>query len=132
MLKKTFIATATAGLIAAGALVGTATSASAAGVYFGGPGWSVGIGGPGWGPQRPHQVCQPVFKTVKWWDHWGKPHFKKIAVSQRCWWSYGPYQHGTATTRIRASGAVTANMASGAATVLTRDPAAIRTPNDNV
>ena len=93
MLKKTFIATATAGLIAAGALVGTATSASAAGVYFGGPGWSVGIGGPGWGPQRPHQVCKPVFKTVKWWDHWGKPHFKKIVVSQRCWWSYGPYQH---------------------------------------
>ena len=78
MMKKTLIATATAGLIAAGAMVGTTSTASAAGVYFGGPGWSVGIGdGPGWrGPQRPHRVCEPVFRTVRWWDRWGRPHIQ--------------------------------------------------------
>ena len=73
-MKKTLIATATAGLIAAGAMVGTTSTASAAGMYFSGPGWGVGIGGPGWGMQRPHPDCRPVFQTVRWWDDWGRPH----------------------------------------------------------
>ena len=90
MMKKTLIATATAGLIAAGAMVGTTSTASAAGVYFGGPGWSVGIGGPGFGPQRPHQVCQPVFKSVRWWDRYGRPHIRQVVVRQECHWAFGP------------------------------------------
>ena len=89
MLKNTLIATATAGLIAAGAMVGTTSTASAASVYFGGPGWSVGIGSPGWGMHRPHQVCRPVLGSVRWWDHWGRPHFKTVVVRQECSWGYG-------------------------------------------
>lgn len=90
MIKQTLIATATAGLIAVGAMVGTTGTASAATVHFGGPGWSVGIGGPAFGPQRPHRVCKPVFKTVRWWDNWGRPHFKRVVVRQECRWAYGP------------------------------------------
>jgi hypothetical protein len=88
MMKKTLIATATAGLIAVGAMVGTTSTASAAGVYFGGPGWSVGIGGPGWGPQR---ECRPIFKTVRWWDRWGRPHFKQVVVGRDCGRNHGPH-----------------------------------------
>ena len=95
MLKKTLIAAGTAGLIATGAMVGTTGTASAAGIAFGGPGWQVGIGtgpGPGWGwnARRPHQVCRPVFKTVRWWDRWHQPHFKRVVVRQTCTWTYGP------------------------------------------
>ncbi len=94
MFKKTLIATAAAGMLAAGALVGTAGAASAASVQFGGPGWHIGIGnGPGYFPHRPRQVCHPVFKTVKWWDRWHRPHFKRVVVRQQCTWVYGP-QHG--------------------------------------
>lgn len=91
MLKKTLLATATAGLISAGALVGTAGSASAASINFGGPGWHVGIGtGPGFIGPRPRQVCQPVFQTVRWWDRWGRPHVKQVVVRQECRWVFGP------------------------------------------
>ncbi len=88
MMKKTLIATATAGLIAAGAMVGTTSTASAASIYFGGPGWSVGVGGPGWGPQRLHKVCKPVFKTVRWHDRWGRLHINKVVVRQTCHWTH--------------------------------------------
>ena len=96
MMKKTLIATATAGLIAAGAMVATTGTASAASITFGGPGWSVGIGdGPGWRGERPHRVCKPIFKTVRWWDHWGRPHLKRVVVGRDCRWGgpgpwYGP------------------------------------------
>jgi hypothetical protein len=91
MMKKTLIATATAGLIAAGAMIATTGTASAAGVYFGGPGWSVGIGGPGYGPAwGPHRECRPVLKTVRWWDNWGRPHFKQVVVGRDCRWAHGP------------------------------------------
>ena len=90
MLKKTLIATAAAGLLSVGALTATTSAASAAGIYFGGPGWSVGIGGPTFGPYRPHRVCKPVYKTVKWWDRWHRPHFRKVVVRQTCYWTYGP------------------------------------------
>jgi hypothetical protein len=90
VMKKTLIAAATAGLIAAGTMVATTGTASAAGVYFGGPGWSVGVGGPNFGPDRPHQACRPVFKTVRWWDNWGRPHFRNVFVRQECSWNFGP------------------------------------------
>lgn len=85
MMKKTLIATATAGLIAAGAMLGTTGTASAASVQFGGPGWSVGVG-PGYGPGWRHhpRECRPVYKTVRWWDRWGHPHFKKVVVGRDC------------------------------------------------
>ena len=71
MFKQTLLATATAGLIAAGAMVGTSGTASAEGIYVGGPGWSVGIGdGPHW---RPGRDCRPVFRTERWFDRWGAP-----------------------------------------------------------
>ena len=91
MMKKTLIATATAGLIAAGAMVATTGTASAAGVYFGGPGWSVGSNdGHSWRGDRPHRECRPVLKTVRWWDNWGHPHFKQVVVGQDCRWDHGP------------------------------------------
>lgn len=94
MMKKTLIATATAGLIAVGAMVGTTSTASAAGVYlFGGSGWGVGIGGPGYGPHRSHQECRPVFKTVHWRDNQGHRHSKQVVVRQECHWTYGPSWH---------------------------------------
>ena len=98
MLKKTLIATATAGMIATGALA-TTTSASAAppgpaygGIQFGGPGWSVGIGFPGYPAPprfRPHRVCEPVFKRVIQWQH-GHRQWRVIKVGERCRWVYPP------------------------------------------
>ena len=81
MMKKTLIAAATAGLIAVGALVGTTSTASAAGVPLGGPGYST---------QKPHQECRPVYKTVRWWDKQGHRHFKKVVIRQKCYQTYGP------------------------------------------
>ncbi len=92
MMKKTLIATATAGLIAAGTMVATTGTASAAGMYFGGPGWSVGIGdgeGHGWRRHHARQVCEPVYRTVRWWDHWGRPHVRQVVVDQECHWTRG-------------------------------------------
>jgi hypothetical protein len=104
MLKKTLIATATAGMIAAGTLA-TTTAASAAGpahgptpgfgIQFGGPGWSVGIGAPRFHappPPRPHRVCQPVFKRVSWWHH-GHRQWRVIKVGERCHWVYPGRHH---------------------------------------
>jgi hypothetical protein len=90
MMKKTLIATATAGLIAAGAMFATTGTASADGVYFNGPGWSVGIGDSGWRHYRPQRACEPIFKTVRWWDAWGRPHFKQVVVGRDCGRDYGP------------------------------------------
>ncbi len=87
MFKKALLATATAGLIAAGATVATTGTASAEGIYMGGPGWSVGIGnGPYWHPGR---ECRPIFRTVRWWDQWGGIHFRRVYAGQDCRW-YGP------------------------------------------
>lgn len=80
MLKKTLLATATAGLIAAG----TMTTASAA-PYHSGPGFF--FGGPGWGVQvgpvmPPPPMCRPVTKQVKWWDRFGRPHWRTVTVRE--------------------------------------------------
>ena len=89
MMKKTLIATATAGLIAAGTMVATTGTASAATVRFGGPGWSVGISdGYGWRNDRPRRVCTPVFETRRWRDNWGRVHFKRIVVGRDCRWGH--------------------------------------------
>lgn len=106
MFNKMLLATATAGLIAAG----TMTTASAA-PYGPGPGpgpgpWpsapygpgpgpgpaapgpSMQFGGPGWsfqfGPALPPPppVCYPVTKKVKWWDRYGYPHWRTITVRE--------------------------------------------------
>jgi len=78
MLKKTLIATTTAGLIAAGSLA-TATGASAT------------VVGPG--HYRPHvqpvRICQPVFKNVTWW-WFGQPHWRVIKVGEKCHWVFPP------------------------------------------
>lgn len=99
MLKKTLIAAATAGLIAAGSLA-TATAASAAGpspafgggITFGGPGWSVGFGAPGFHGPRPHRVCQPVFKRVSW-SWYGHRYWRVIKVGETCHWVFPPQHH---------------------------------------
>ena len=104
MFKKTLIAAAAAGLIAAGSLAtatvaaaagpsghgyqqgrGTASGQNFGGVYFGGPGWSIGFATPGFQPRhfRPRQVCKPVFKRVSWWRH-GRLQSRVIKVGERC------------------------------------------------
>ncbi len=90
MLKKTLIATATAGLIAAGAMAATTTTAAADGFYFGGPGWSFGIGNPGWRGYQPHPVCKPIIKTVRAWDRWGRPYVQQVVVGRDCGRDHGP------------------------------------------
>ena len=90
MLKKTLIGTVAAGFVAAGGLA--ATPASAAGVYFNGPNFSVGIQGPGPGPRfmpQPHRDCQPVYQTVKWWK-FGHFHTAVVKVGENCYWTGGP------------------------------------------
>ncbi len=82
MLKKTLIATAAAGMIAAGSLVATTVGASAgAAVQFGGPGWNVQIGNFGHGKHNRH--CRPIVKTVKYWK-WGRPHWRQVVVGYDC------------------------------------------------
>jgi hypothetical protein len=96
MLKKTLIATATAGLIAAGGLA-TATGASAAPVTGA---IHVGIATAGYHAPwfRPHRVCQPVFKRVSYWYH-GHRHSRVIKTGVRCrwgnpqWHAGGPWHH---------------------------------------
>lgn len=87
MLKRTLIATAAAGMIAAGSLVAGTGSAAASNPYvsgsiqFGGPGWSVQIGN--FGHSRHHRSCRPIVKTVKYWK-WGKPHWQQVVVGYDC------------------------------------------------
>ena len=88
MFKQAILATATAGLIAAGGLAVTASAASAD-PYWGGPGWN----GPHVQIQiYPQRSCRPVIKNVKWWDRFGYPHWRQIVVAQTCDF-YGQHPH---------------------------------------
>ena len=91
MLKKTLIATAAAGMIAAGAMVGTASTASAASFYFGAPGFGFRIGHP---YRYGHRVCHPVFRIRRWFDRYGRPHHRRVIVGRRCHWTYGRDYYG--------------------------------------
>jgi hypothetical protein len=90
MLKKTLVGTAAAAFIAAGATVATTGAASASGVSIHTPGFSVGFYSPGFFPKPlpPRKVCEPVFKTVKWWQ-WGKLHSSVVKVGENCHWVSG-------------------------------------------
>jgi hypothetical protein len=83
MLRKTLLATATAGMLAAGSLVATPASAHGTGVsasiQFGGPGWNVQIGTPTY--HNPY--CKPIVKTVKYWQ-WGRPYWRQVVVGYNC------------------------------------------------
>jgi hypothetical protein len=96
MFRRTLIATAAAGLLAAGSLVATTASASASGpsIHFGGPGWNVQIGTfhPGYRNHYPRQHCRPIVKTVKSWK-WGKPHWQQVVVGYDCKRRPGPPRH---------------------------------------
>jgi hypothetical protein len=86
MLRKTLIATAAAGMLAAGSLVASPASAHGTGasgsIQFGGPGWNVQIGTPGiYGHQNPY--CKPIVKTVKYWQ-WGRPYWRQVVVGYNC------------------------------------------------
>jgi hypothetical protein len=85
MLTKTFIGAATAITIAVGSLAATTSTASASGYGYG------YVSGPNWQFQyqpRPKKICKPVFRTVKWRDYYGHPHWKKIQVGYKCEWVY--------------------------------------------
>ena len=94
MLRKTIIATAAAGMLAAGSLVASSATASASGpgIQFGGPGWNVQIGTPGFHGQ-PNRYCRPIVKTVKYWK-WGRPHWRQVVVGHDCGHRRGPPRHG--------------------------------------
>jgi len=96
MFKKALIATATASMIAAGSLIAATSTASAhgpggpGGMQFGGPGWSFQFGfGPSF-QNHPQRFCRPIVKNVKWWDRWGRPHWKQVVVGNNC--RRGPHQ----------------------------------------
>ena len=106
MFNKTILATATAGLIALGALGATTSAASAGGGYGGQGSGSMQFGGPGFnlqfgfgnGPRNYHQqkFCKPVVKKVKYWRH-GHPHWRVVVVGYKCFrprhndpWNNGP------------------------------------------
>lgn len=97
MFRKTILATAAAGMLAAGSLVAATSTASAGQGYggpggtiqFGGPSWNLQIGGFGFGfgqpfPPQPPKFCKPIVKTVKWWDKWHRPHWSNVVVSYKC------------------------------------------------
>ena len=84
MFKKMLIASATAGLIAAGGLAATTETASA-----GQRGYSFQFGNSGiyfnYGYRaNPRRNCKPIFKRVRWRDHYGRPHWKRIKVGVQC------------------------------------------------
>lgn len=86
MLRKTLIATAAAGMLAAGSLVASPASAHGTNVsgsiQFGGPGWNVQIGTPGV-YRHANPYCKPIVKTVKYWQ-WGRPHWRQVVVGYNC------------------------------------------------
>lgn len=88
MLKKTLIASATAGLIALGALAGSADSANAGHRHGHGPGPGYHQGKPAahwtFHRHRVNRFCRPVIKRVMWRDRWGRPHWTKARVGFRC------------------------------------------------
>ena len=57
--------------------------------YYGGGGyWH-----PHWGfsitvnpppPTPTYWNCGPAYRTVKWWDQWGNPHWSNVPVDQNC------------------------------------------------
>ncbi|HEY5080922.1 MAG TPA: hypothetical protein VII91_03200 [Bauldia sp.] len=85
MFKQAILAATAAGMIAAGGLAITTTAASAA--PYQGNNWN--------GPYPHHQqVCHPVFKQVKWWDRFGRPHWKQVIVARNCdFRSFYPHPH---------------------------------------
>ena len=104
MFKQTILAAAAAGMIAVGALGATTSAASAGGyggpgpgsgsVQFGGPGWNLQLGFGNGHPQFHQQkFCKPVVKKVKWWDHWGNPHWTQVVVGQKCFFKSGNGPH---------------------------------------
>lgn len=106
MFRKTILATAAAGMLAAGSLVAATSTASAHGpggpggsIQFGGPSWNLQIGGFGFGfgqpfPPQPPKFCKPIVKTVKWWDKWHRPHWSNVVVSYKCKPPFGGRHHG--------------------------------------
>jgi hypothetical protein len=92
MFRKTLLATAAAGMLAAGSLVASTATASASGpsIQFGGPGWNVQIGTPGF-RGYPNRYCKPIVKTVKYWQ-WGRPHWRQVVVGHNCH-RRGPPRH---------------------------------------
>ncbi|MHA1554390.1 MAG: hypothetical protein ACTSU0_08280 [Alphaproteobacteria bacterium] len=80
MFKKTLLATATAGLIAAGALTVTTGSATAhqTGYNTGNSGFSFGYN------VKPRRNCKPIFQRVRLRDRWGRTHWRRVQVGQNC------------------------------------------------
>jgi len=96
MFKQAILAAATAALLATGGLAATTSASSAAGsIQFGGPGWSFQFSDNFHQHQfHPQQVCQPILKKVKWWDHFGYPHWSQVVVGQKCLPVGFPHNHG--------------------------------------
>jgi hypothetical protein len=97
MFKQAILAAATAGLLATGGLAATTSAASAAGsIQFGGPGWTFQFGDGFQQHQfHPQQFCKPILKKVKWWDHFGYPHWSQVVVGQNCSHNGSfPFNHG--------------------------------------
>ena len=92
MFTKTILGATAAAFIAAGSLGATTTTASATGIYVGGPGFYFGYGGGH--PHHGHKVCKPIYKKVVWQDNYGNWHKKVKIVDYKCWRSHGGYGGG--------------------------------------
>jgi hypothetical protein len=94
-MQKMLIAAIAAAFLAFGALTVTTSTASAGGYgyssgYVGGNGWYLGWG---YKPQyKPYhkppvqKVCKPVYKTIKYWQHWRGWVWKTVYAGQKCWY----------------------------------------------
>jgi hypothetical protein len=89
MITKTILAATAATFIGAGAIGASTGTASASGIYVGGPGF-----GFGYGPHHGQKVCKPVFKKVAWRDYWGNWHSTVKIVDYKCWRPHGGYGGG--------------------------------------
>ncbi len=79
MFKQAILAATTATVLAAGGLAVSASTASAAPYY----------GGQGWNHPYAHNYCRPIVKNVKWWDRFGRPHWRQVVVGRNC----GPHRY---------------------------------------
>ena len=88
MFNRTFLGLGAAAFIAAGSIGATSGVASAR--YDEGPGIYLSVGPS---HHRGHKVCKPIYKKVRWYDKWGRPHVRVKIIDYRCWWEHRRHHH---------------------------------------
>jgi hypothetical protein len=91
MIKTTLIAAVAAAFLGLGTLAATTSTASAgyaySSGYVGGNGWYFGWGHkPRYYKPPVHRVCKPIYKKIKYWQHWRGWVWKTVYAGQKCWY----------------------------------------------